>query len=230
MSRVLTICFGMALALFGAQSALADTCQFGLPVTDTCYQLNKSNALGNQPKNTGYVQVALQQISSTEVQVTVTINPALTQDFVATGNGTNHPTFAFSLASNLATISGASIGGPSPTSCTGDNWCIQEQGTSKTTSDFGDFNYEINSNVAGGNSQQIGPLVFDVTLSTGLTISSFIKNSSGVLFTSDVLGNPGGTGLVASVPEPATPYYFAAGLIGLFLFQWRRRVAMARVR
>jgi hypothetical protein len=228
MSRFLKMCFGAAVALVCAQPAWADTCAAGDPAGDVCYDLNLSNALGNQPAGTPYVQVALQQISGTEVQVTVTLNSTLIKDFVKTGSGEVHPTFAFNL--NNTPTNNASITGITPG--------FAESGTFNfSTSDYGSFEYAIDATGGtGGNHQTAGPLVFDVSVTGGLLISNFVANNSnlcmskGCLFTADVLGQNGGTGLVARMPEAPTPLFFGAGLLGLMVLHRRRLLKPTRTR
>ena len=84
---------------------------------------------------------------------------------------------------------------------------------------FGGFNRGFDCTLCGnGASSPVPPpLIFSVT-GSGLTVNSFVANSSGYLFSADVYGN-GFTGAVAvrntAVPEPAIITLLGLGLVGL---------------
>jgi hypothetical protein len=99
-----------------------------------------------------------------------------------------------------------------------------------SASAFGSFGYSITCSVCqGGNAgNPTGPLTFDVTL-TGITLSSFVANSGGYYFASDIMGLTGNTGNVAAlgptapVPEPASLALLGSGLAFLSSRMRRRK-------
>lgn len=212
MLKILQICFGAALALFAASApAWADlTC----PTGDTCFNLNMTGSTATDPQ---YVQVALSQVATNEVSVTVSLNPALASLFVTTGNGNNHPTFGFNVAG--ATITSSEISGlPS-------NFAF-ETGPFNTSNGFGSFQYAIIDTKGSGMSGGLaGPITFDITVCKTCSLS---VSALGGTFVSDIFGTNGKTFLVARLPEAPTPYFLAAGLLGLTLLRWRRSPAAMR--
>src|SRR3974390_2574088 len=206
MSRILTISFGLLLALFCVPPAFADTCAAGLPAGDVCYDLNVPTIGGGQY----YAQVAIQQLNpnpttnpaADSVQVTVTLSDAT--KFAKTGGP--HTTFAFDLATANLPASDFSIC-PSGT-CTASQWA-SSMGGSFDAGTYGTFDYHIDLSSSGASGDVTGPLVFDITTS-GITAASFINSSSGYRFAADVCspGAIGGacTGEVARLPEPPTPF------------------------
>jgi hypothetical protein len=103
---------------------------------------------------------------------------------------------------------------------------------SVTNTPFGTFEYGLQCTTCGpgGSNPYLGTLSFLVTSSAPLTTSSFVANSSGYVFSSDVVNT--GTGMtgnvagVAAIPEPETYALMLAGL-GLMGYMGKRRKAAA---
>ena len=169
--------------LFIAPQAKADLMYTSSPQAFCCYTVD------------------LKQVNSGDVQVTVTLTGAAT-DFANTGNGTNHPGFAFNLdktitstniqnAQNLSTFHvGPDVtGGP----------------------DDGTFGYFFDIPGSGTSANDAGPLKFDVVLS-GLLLSDFTMNNADYFFEADILdGTTGESGINTpgvltggTVPEPTS--------------------------
>lgn len=159
--------------------------------------------------------VNLHQASATDVQVTVSLTGGA-QWFVDTGGG-QHPGFAFNLINNpVITISNLS----SP-------WTPSDVHVASVTTGgpaLGTFDYYIDNPGSGASSQNPGPLTFDVTLGTGISINDFVSNSAGNLFVADIMDANGKTGESAiGLTEPSTSLMLlSAGLALIFL---RRRAA-----
>lgn len=103
----------------------------------------------------------------------------------------------------------------------------------RMASTFGTFDYSVSCvTCTGGNpGNPSGPMSFDVSAVSGLTIADFIKNGNGYYFATDIRGLNGNTGNVGvifdpifqdDVPEPATVAFSAAGLLGLIAIRRHR--------
>ena len=156
-----------------------------------------------------------------DIFVTVALTGGATS-FANTGNGTNHPGFAFNLAGSAITAAnitasnnlGAFHVGPDVTSG-------PDQGT------FGYF-----FDIPGSGSGAPGPLTFTLHR-TGILPSDFIANAAGFLFAADVCaavvgdaactgeGGVTGTGTTSTVPEPVSLSLVGGGLLALGLLRKR---------
>lgn len=208
---------------------------------DIVFTLDQSNTFGAG----NYGTVTLHQVDPNTVQITVTLAPG--ENFAGTGAG---GALDFSITKVSAPCS---VGSPCPNpTITYSSMPSGFQGFQNHpaaehfhTGGFGSFDYEVNcfANVVPGGACQggtgpTGPLVFDVSVSTGLLIGNFVtpsdftQNSDGWLFAVDIFkancGLQACTGLVGTngnthttTPEPASILIFGGAAGGLAA--WRRR-------
>lgn len=156
-----------------------------------------------------FANISLDQVDSYIVHVSEALLNG--NQYVLTGAG---EALEFNIAGHPAiTIFNLSTGfsaGPAPASA----------------STFGSFDYSVHCYGCGpGASHPLpGPLDFDVSLTGGgaLSATSFIANSGGYFFASDILSTNGNTGNVANntgdpdpAPEPVSVMLVAVGLLGL---------------
>ncbi len=139
--------------------------------------------------------VTLTSVNSTEVQVTVTLGSGET--FVNTGNGTNHPGFAFNIKGDPA-ISFSNIATNKPA----DTFTIGNTNDQTGGPNYGVFDYTLNAPGSGA-SDGVNELTFDVTSGGNLTPSDFVANAKGYFFETDI-GLNGNTAESGS-KGPGTP-------------------------
>jgi hypothetical protein len=208
---------------------------------DIVFTLDQSAAFGGVGN---YGTVTLHQVSSTTVQITVTLTAG--ENFAGTGAG-GALDFSITKLSPPCSV-GSPCANPIITysSVPSGFQGFQSHPTAEAfhSADFGSFDYEVNcfSTVVSGGachgaSGPSGPLIFDVSIPTGLLIgnlvtpSDFTQNSSGWLFAVDIFkancGLQACTGLVGTngnnhttTPEPASLLLFGGAIGGL---AWMRR-------
>ena len=178
----------------------------------------------NQP-TTGapFGSVKLTTLSSTEVQVTVTLEETPDAGFVQTGG---HQTFDFTLSgspaititnltSGFTVANGVDVAG---------TWAVTAN--SYTQSGFGTYTYSISCEPtcgSGASNPQDVVLTFDVNLASGISPTSFIANASGFFFSADIFNGQTLPIGANKLPEPMTLLVFGAGLVGAIGFgRWRK--------
>lgn len=164
--------------------------------------------------------VDLNQTDANDMFVTVSLTNGATL-FANTGNGTNHPGFAFNLAG--AAITSANIMNPVNLS----TFHVGDPGSA-----FGDFGYMFDIPGTGTSANDAGPLTFTIHRSTGIAYSDFTANTDGYYFAADICqasapgvactGESGiNTAPSSTVPEPVSLSLVGGGLLALGLLRKR---------
>jgi hypothetical protein len=182
----------------------------------------KADLIFNSSEGFCCFSVDLSQTDTNDVLVTVSLTGGATL-FAHTGNGTNHPGFAFNLTG--VTITGANIVSPMNLS----TFTVGDPGSA-----YGDFGYMFDIPGTGTSGGVTGPLSFTVHVAgtTGISVSDFTANTSGNYFAADICeaAPPGAactgesginTAPTTVTPEPVSLSLVGGGLLALGLFRKR---------
>jgi PEP-CTERM motif len=181
----------------------------------TIYNLTLENCGGTGCGTSPFGSVTLLQNGGTAVIVTVKLT-----DTNARFTGSDVLTFDLSSGSGTVSLSGA----------TPDVLTLASGGTQAP---FGPFSLAVDCTggpgpaCSGPHTSSSNIESFTLTRTGGLSVSSFIPNSGGYIFTSDITTGTG-SGIVAAVtPEPASMLLFGTGLLAIGTVVRRRRMSPA---
>lgn len=196
LKKIITLCTVLLLAPVAAH---ADYLFVGSQTGECCFNVD------------------LLSLSSTEMQVTVTLTDGATF-FANTGSG-QHPAFAFNLSGDpTVTINGFNTS----------DWTL---GGSVITGgpSLGTFDYSLDL-TSPGTSGKLSSLTFDVTGSSPITYADFTVSNDDYYFVADILGSDGGTGLSGIstpghlTPEPSSLLLLGTGIVGIAFLLRKRMV------